>query len=189
MEQFSFDKLEEERWLPIPDWEGFYEVSDLGRVRSLDRMTGFKRPRRLPGCVLKPLRANNGRLTVTLRRDGVKNDHQMVHRLVMLAFVGPCPPGLEVLHGPGRELDNRLVNLKYGTHTENTLDKYRDGTDNAGENCYAAILTWEQVREIRRLRAEHHLRYTELAAQFGVSDTTIRKVVLRRTWREDRRAA
>jgi DNA-binding XRE family transcriptional regulator len=187
MERSSFD-ADRERWLPVPGWEGFYDVSDLGRVRSLDRVTGRQRPRRLAGCILKPQLANNGRFRVTLRRDGVKTD-QMVHRLVMLAFVGPCPPGLEVLHGVGRELDNRLVNLKYGTHSENTLDKYRDGTDNAGENCYCAVLTWEQVREIRRLRAEQHLLQRELAARFNVSDTTIRKILRGETWREDRRAS
>lgn len=124
-----------------------------------------------------------------VERDGTHRGDLLVHRLVMLAFVGLCPPGQEVLHGPGRELDNRLVNLKYGTHSENTLDKYRDGTDNGGENCYCAILRWEQVREIRRLRTEQHLLHRELAARFGVSETTIRKIVRGKTWREDRRVS
>src|SRR5712691_3060160 len=101
-----------EHWLPIMGWEDLYEVSDLGRIRSLDRRTprGIRR-----GQVLKPFPGRNGYLSVDLSRDEVQTRRTM-HRLVLEAFIGPCPAGQEARHGPGgSRTDNRLTNLCYGT--------------------------------------------------------------------------
>lgn len=119
----------EERWLPVVGFGGFYEVSDLGNVRSVDRIVQRKgRDMRLRG---RPLRAginSCGYRTACLHRRG-KLTTQSVHVLVAEAFIGPRPEGLDVLHGPGGQLDNRVTNLRYGTVSENMADTVRDGTN------------------------------------------------------------
>jgi hypothetical protein len=118
-----------ERWLPIPGWEGFYEVSDCGRVRSLARMvqrsTGAMHP--VKSRFLTPRKATRTEhLSVALTRNNQCSNHS-VHRLVMAAFVGPCPEGLEVLHRDDNPRNNHLGNLRYGTRSENHRDRVRNG--------------------------------------------------------------
>src|SRR5258708_1594768 len=135
-----------ERWLPVPGYEGLYEVSDLGRVRSIAHST---RAGMRGGQMLKPQFNSRGYHHVGLRRDGKKAALRL-NRLVLAAFAGPCPPGEVARHGPGGKLDNRLTNLSYGTQRENIHDKIRDGTAQAGERNTAAKLTGPDVIEIRR---------------------------------------
>jgi hypothetical protein len=114
-----------ERWRPIPGYEGSYEVSDLGSVRSLDRITD--RGRKWRGRTLAPAVMPRGYLIVTLWRDG-KQRSALVHRLVLSAFVGPAPDGTEALHGDGDPANNMLSNLSWGTHAENQADQVAHGT-------------------------------------------------------------
>jgi HNH endonuclease/NUMOD4 motif len=120
-----------ERWLPVVDWEGLYEVSDLGRVRSLPRRgnsTPQSRKRTYGGQILKPVPINeSGHLSVTLCRNRTSKQF-LVHRLVLAAFTGPCPEGQEVRHLDGDPSDNTLEHLAYGTRQENMLDVLRYGT-------------------------------------------------------------
>lgn len=118
------DATPAERWLPTPGYEHLYEVSDLGRVRSLLHRT---RQGCRGGKVLKPWAKAAGYVAVTLFSDGIRRKFY-VHQLVALAFIGPCPPGQEVRHGRGGPADNRLVNLCYGTRSENMLDAVDHGT-------------------------------------------------------------
>lgn len=118
--------MNSERWLPVSGYEGSYEVSDLGRVRSLDRITD--RGRKWRGRVMSPApMRSNGYLIVSLWRDGSQRT-TLVHRLVLSAFVGPAPDGAEGLHGDGDPENNKLTNLSWGTHSENEMDKVRHGT-------------------------------------------------------------
>jgi hypothetical protein len=117
-----------ETWKPVPGYEGYYEVSDRGRVRSVPRIiavSGYLR--QLKGRVLKPGIAT-GYYFVRLSRDGVSKCAR-VHRLVLAAFVGPCPAGMETLHGAKGRYTNTLSNLKYGTRLENAKDRKRDQAD------------------------------------------------------------
>lgn len=66
-------------------------------------------------------------LSVALSEGGKRTTKQ-VHRLVAEAWIGPCPNGQEVCHGEGGQLDNSVSNLRYGTRSDNGLDKRRDGT-------------------------------------------------------------
>lgn len=115
-----------ERWKDIPGHEGRYQVSDLGRVRSLDFWVnaGPSPGRRLiKGRLLKPnMKKGERYLTVHLRPS---NNPVRVHRLVMLAFVGPCPDGLEVCHDDDDGSNACLSNLRYDTHYENHQDRVR----------------------------------------------------------------
>lgn len=114
-------------WLPVIGWEGLYEVSDRGEVRSLDRWIP-QQQRLFPGRVLKPGRDGHY-LFVHLCYNG-KSVSRKVHSLVLEAFAEPRPAGLEACHGPGGKLDNRWPeNLSWGTKDKNLgPDKVRDGT-------------------------------------------------------------
>ena len=174
MEQLVMCFDEPERWLPVPDYEGMYEVSDFGRVRSL--------PRKYAGGRILKQSMSAGGLAVGLSRDG-KGRTVRVHILVTRAFLGPCPEGQEVCHGPAGRLDNRLVNLSYGTHLKNCgEDMRRDGTIPAGVRNGRAILTDEIVLELRaRVAAGESCR--ALAMELGVVDTSVMDAVAGTAWR------
>lgn len=108
-------------WRPIPGYVETYLVSDSGDIRSLPRNT-------TRGGLLKQKISTRGYPAVALVQNGKQATHE-VHRLVALAFLGPRPRGMEVRHLNGDPLDGRLVNLAYGTRSENQLDKRAYGTD------------------------------------------------------------
>ena len=119
-----------ERWKWVFGYEGYYEVSELGRIRSVDRVVPCKRngSKKLKGRTLKGNPSDRyGHLTVSLWKNKVEWKIH-VHRLVALAWLGPCPPNQEVRHGPNGVADNSVGNLSYGTRCENNLDMRRDGT-------------------------------------------------------------
>ena len=120
----------EEIWKDIPGYEREYQVSDAGRVRSLPRLrvqkskAGNLHEHKCPGKTLKPRAKECGHLQVQLR-----GRNRLVHQLVMLAFVGPCPEGMEVCHNDSDPSNNRLANLRYDTrHSRQKLsvDDVRD---------------------------------------------------------------
>lgn len=122
----------EEIWKDIPGYEGLYQASTEGQIRSLDRrvpgichFTGKPFYRTVRGRILRPGKyCKAGHLSVVL---GHGTAGKPVHQLIMLTFIGPPPEGMEVLHRNGDPTDNRLANLHYGTRTENILDVYRQG--------------------------------------------------------------
>lgn len=114
-----------EEWRAVPGYEGIYEVSDAGRVRSLDRVTNDGK--RLRGQSIKAFQMPTGHMRVALGRNGTKRTLK-IHRLVLLAFVGPPPSGTEALHRDGDAGNNSLTNLRWGTKSENCRDQLRHGT-------------------------------------------------------------
>jgi hypothetical protein len=119
-----------ETWLPVPGYEGMYEASDQGRIRSLARvvMMSDGRTKTVRERILRPgANSVTGYTLVDLYADGVRTTFN-IHRLVMLAFVGPCPDGLEVCHNDGNRANNTRSNLRYDTRSANHLDSVRHGT-------------------------------------------------------------
>ncbi|TWH05093.1 HNH endonuclease [Rhodococcus rhodochrous J45] len=118
-----------ENWKPVPEWSDLYEVSDLGRVRSLDRLVrgNAGSSYRKPGRILRPAVDSHGYPQVQLCRDGKCRSYGL-HRLVLLAFVGPRPDGLEIRHLNGVRSDCRLANIEYATRVINVSDKRTHGT-------------------------------------------------------------
>lgn len=137
-----------EVWKDIPGYEGRYQASNLGRIRSLDRRVsiGNGATRLMRGRVLRPAgQKTDPHLRVVL---GHGAPGALVHRLVALTFLGSCPEGQEVRHLDGNPLNNRVDNLAYGTRTENILDVFRIG------KTWRGSVTVEQVREIRQRLAD-----------------------------------
>lgn len=124
-----------EDWRPVEGYETKYEVSNFGKVRSLDRViissagwSAFK-----AGVELKPLDNGNGYLSVVLWEDN-SQDRRYIHRLVIEAFVGKAPgPEYQVAHWDGDRSNNRVNNLRWATPKENAVDKARHGTDGSGK--------------------------------------------------------
>ena len=116
-----------EEWKPIPGYEGLYSVSDQGRVRAEAKVTlrnGIVQPRKQR--MLSPVPLPSGHLKVRLTRDGHVKAF-LVHRLVLLAFVGPCPEGMEGCHLDDDPKNNRLSNLRWDTRSANMHDRVRNG--------------------------------------------------------------
>jgi len=118
-----------EIWKDVPGFVGQYQVSNKGRVRSLDReieqMSRWETPykKNIRGVILRPGRMTAGHMSVSLGR----SNSQCVHKLVLLAFVGFAPEGYECLHDNGDPADNRLENLRWGTRGDNIRDAHRHG--------------------------------------------------------------
>lgn len=109
-----------EEWRPVPGYDGVYEVSNLGNVRS---WTHRKR-----GAVMKQAFGTHGYLTVCVRGIDGRTRRSTVHTLVAAAFIGPRPDGTETRHLDGNPTNNHALNLAYGTHAENQLDSVRHGS-------------------------------------------------------------
>lgn len=162
-----------EKWLPVSGYEGWYEVSNRGRVASLARQT-------TRGKVLTPQLNSKGYRQVGLSKYGRVRLHR-VGALVLEAFFRPRNPGEQVCHGPNGKTDDSLANLTWGTPSQNQLDRRRDGTSNQGERSAAATLTEAIVLECRRRYAAGETQ-SALAAEFGVSSGAMSSAIRGRTW-------
>ena len=126
------DPLERaERWKPVTGHEGIYEVSNHGRVRSVDRTVTRSdgQVHRRKGKLLRTPLNQRGYQVVNLCIQG-KCQIRTVHSLIAETFIGTRPEGMEVCHNDGIKTNNRVDNLRYGTRSDNTLDKVRHGTHN-----------------------------------------------------------
>ena len=178
-----------ENWQAIPGYPG-YEVSDLGRIRSMDReiicSNGVRK--HYKGRTLKPVTDGTGYQNVVL----CSADSQKVtriHRLVLSVFVGAPAEGEEACHNNGNKTDNRLSNLRWDTRSGNFSDKYRHGTHNQGERHSVAKLKDQDAYWIYRL-CVHGLSQRSVAEHFSVSEATVSNIVKGKSWKHiDRRAA
>jgi hypothetical protein len=155
-----------EIWRAVPGYEGLYKVSSTGKVQRIGSLHPLKQGKNL-----------QGRAQVTLSRDGVTVRYQ-VHRLMLEAFTGPCPEGMECRHSDGDHTHNVIGNLAWGTHTENMQDKVKHGTHTSGETHPNAKLTEADVKAIRASTGT----YKAIASQYGVTTGAIQAVLTGRTW-------
>lgn len=117
-----------EEWRDVPGWEGLYQVSDHGRVRSVDRVMDLPsgQTRRYKSRILKHGIHPAGHHLVSLYQGG-KRTTQYVHVLVAEAFIGPRAPGEEALHHDDNPDNNHVRNITWGTRSENIRDMIRNG--------------------------------------------------------------
>lgn len=147
-----------------------YEVSDLGRVRRIGPSRGAR-----VGRVLALHRRPDGRVCVRLHSRDRARTH-LVHRLVLEAFAGPCPPGHECNHINGDPSDNRLVNLEWVTHDKNVSHAYAHGLKlpcgPRGERHPSAKLSDEDRLAVLSSPQSH----AELARKYGVTRQAIYQI-------------
>lgn len=171
--------MKNEEWRDVPGYEGWYLISDSGRVM---RVRSGNRTR--PGHILSTHQANRRYSRVKLTRNGIRKEY-LVHRLVAAAFIGPCPEGYEVNHKNGDSHDNRVFNLEYATRQENALHSVNElnrWPDNQGEKHGMAKVNADQVREIRRLSSVG-VSSSEIAKRFGISQHNVGNICARRSWK------
>lgn len=181
-----------EKWLPVVGQEGRYEVSDHGRVRSLDRMVPHGRLsglRRHKGRILKQGRKPAGYPTVSIPIDGARHVKVMyVHRLVLEAFVGPSPDGIVARHLDDNKENNHLGNLRWGTESENAHDKVRNGYDHYAKRdaCkWGHEFTPENIRRNPRYPGT---RYCKKCALENGRKRSAEQAEYKRQWRARRRS-
>lgn len=180
-----------EIWLPVKGYEGYYEVSNLGNIRSLDqiqrRSNGFAICTfYIKGRILKPYCTGRkeGYLTIDARKNGTSKNLK-IHRIVAEAFI-PNPKNKPVVnHIDGNKHNNRVENLEWCSIAENSAHASKHGLTPHGEKNKFAKLTALQVAEIRNTykRGVRGKGAKTLAKKYGVSYTTIRRIISRKKWK------
>ena len=181
----------EEVWKDISGYEGLYQISNLGRVKSLRRSKWNGRSWiELKERILKlfTLKPRGYKFVLLCKNSRYKNCY--IHRLVLGAFVGPCPEGMESCHFPDRDpSNNRLDNLRWDVHKNNIADAKIHGTlvgskgKILGEKNPNARLSECEVIKIRILYDGRKCTVSELAVMFDVSLGAVRSIIARRTWK------
>lgn len=174
-----------ENWKEVTGYEGMYEVSDLGNVRSVDRFvvhtksTGFRIQK---GAIKKQGKNSDGYSTVVLFLKN-KNKSYLVHRLIGIAFI-PNPENKDTInHKDGNKSNNNLNNLEWNSHSENTKHAWRNGliSKKTGDTCNNRKLTSIQVSEIRKLLPNNtHKKISEI---YGVSRSAISAISIGQNWK------
>ena len=156
-----------EKWQDVIGFEGIYKVSDQGNVVNIITQK-YKAQ-----CVNK----KENRPYLALWKN---NKCKIVkpHRLVLEAFVGKCPQGMEGCHNDGNPFNNHLSNLRWDTPKNNHADKIRHGTTNRGERCGTAKLTLEQVRAIREDTRLQRI----IAKEYNIAESMISRIKNRVRW-------
>lgn len=182
---FSLEQDMEE-WRDVVGYEGYYQVSDTGKVKSLKRITrnNFYSNQIKHDFILKP-NTDRGNYKYVALSKNAKTKSIKVHTLVLIAFVGPKPKGMCCRHIDGSRDNNNKHNLCWGTYKENQHDRRIHGTDRyfKGEEHPAAKLTEKDVLEIRKLYEDSQNTKVELAEKYNVSRENIYRIVNHLTWK------
>lgn len=164
-------------WKSVPEYEGYYEVSSDGQVRSVRHMTkaGWR-----GGKVLAQFPDKDGYLRVHLSRQG-ECVSRTVHTLVLSTFVRLPEGDEQCLHGTRGKQCNDVDNLSWGSAQDNSDDKYRDGTMARGERQGNSQLSAEDIAEIFSLRAAG-LKQREIGEVSGISQAHVSRILLKQSW-------
>ena len=174
-----------EQWKNIPGYEGVYQVSDHGRIKSLPR------PWQKQIRFLNPwLNSTGYRLVDLYNGNNSKPIKHHIHSLVLTAFTGKRPNGMECRHLDGNRQNNQLYNLCWGTASQNQQDRLIHKTDNSGSKQWQAKLTDSNIYKIKQLlkqgRNNNHgpkITYKEIAQIFDVHLSTIGRIANGKTWK------
>lgn len=158
-----------ENWRDVPGYEGIYQASDCGRVKSLKRLDSIGRRRK--GRAMKLSKHNKGYLQVSLCRDS-KQTKRKVHRVVLDTFVGPRPKGKQCRHLDGSRTNNCLRNLRWGSQLENSGDRILHSRN-------GKKLTEHKARQIRSIHAPQR----EIAKLFGIDQSIVSRIKSRELWK------
>jgi hypothetical protein len=174
-------KLDEEIWKDIPDCQ-HYQASNLGRIRSLDRVVrniGGTRIHR--GKILKQSNHPQGYFMVATCHEGKVQMHA-VHRLVIRAFLGLPDKGMQTCHNDGNPANNHIDNLRYDTVINNHKDKQKHNTIRCGEKCAWATTNNESVIAMRNRRAAGE-SLPSIAKDYNMSKANISRICRGELWK------
>lgn len=172
-----------EEWRPVVGYEGHYEVSNFGNVRSLPRLivNSYGRTLSWKGGLLTAIN-RNGYLSVSLSKFNKARGCQ-VHRLVAMAWCANPDNKITVNHKNGVKKDNRVENLEWASYSENNAHARETGlNDVKGANHGRVKLSESDVCAIRRMHGQG-IRQVEIVAMFNVKQSTISNIIHRVTWR------
>ena len=176
-----------EVWKSVVGFEDSYQVSDLGRVRSVDRLV-FKtngRQQFFKGRVLSLTKNACGYPQMILHTNG-KPRSVRVHRLIALAFIPNPENKPDVNHKDGVKTNNVLANLEWSTTSENVKHAYDNGLTRIqhrkGTDSHRAKLTPELIRKAKTMR-ENGATFVEIGKIVGVDESSIRHAISGKTWK------
>ena len=177
-----------EIWKPVKGYEGIYEVSNLGRVKSLPRLKycGHKnsKPQKVHERILTSWVDRLGYVKVRLSKNG-ESKTTLLHRVIADAFIEPVEGKNEINHKDGVKANNAIENLEWATRGENVKHAFLNKLKHPkrGEENNKSKLNWESVREIRRLHS-NGLSQKDLSRRFGVTIANVSSIVNHKTWKE-----
>lgn len=172
---------EHEEWKDINGYEGFYKVSNLGNIKSVDRIIQRKTSEmKIKGRQMSQYLGNRGYPMINLCINGRCKRH-LVHRIVATAFLSNPLNKSYVNHIDGNKQNTNLKNLEWSTPKENSIHAHVNGLANVGrgEKQHSAKLTVDKVKYIR----ESSKTIKELSMMFNVSKQAIRDVKMKRSWK------
>lgn len=179
-----------ELWKDVAGYEGLYQISNKGRVKSLPHIVRRKskwdekkhtefmsKERFLSPCIVR------GYERVVLFKEGTGTKF-LVHRLVAAAFIENENPKYTIInHKDGNKLNNTVENLEWCDYNLNMQHAYDTGLQKLHEEHHQSKLKNEEVAEIRRLRQTEHLTSGQLAEMFNVSKSSIKNILNYKTWK------
>lgn len=164
-----------ENWKPVVGFESHYEISDLGNVVSIRNNHGNPRRRALKAGVTR-----DGYLRVELSKGGEQTKKHVAH-MVLEAFVGPRPAGMQACHGPAGQKDNSLTNLRWDTPASNYQDRINAGSLQ-GEKHHQCSIDEATARSIKKMAADKTILARDIATKFGTTVHVVRNIRNNKSW-------
>ena len=180
--------VENEIWKWVVGYEEYYKVSNYGRIKRVKNINytvkfgvGWRKIR-LNREILKTGKGQYPRITLTTK---VKRERFNLHIVVLLAFRGPCPDGMESCHKDDDRTNNNINNLYWGTRSNNIYDAIRNGKkpSQQGESHSQVKLNKIKVKKIRKLYKSGGYSRSQLGDKFDVTKACIQAVVEYRSWK------
>lgn len=168
--------MKTEQWKPVVGYDGIYEISDLGRVKRIGKCTASPKER-----ILKTRIGPDG-YCVAFLSYSCKVKAKRIHAIVLEAFIGPRPLGMQANHKNGIKTDNQPKNLEWVTLRENIAHATRNGLVPSGENHWNSKLKERHILEIRK-RIQTGQTQGKIAAIYKVNRRTISKIGTRKAWK------
>lgn len=174
-----------EEWKGVKGYEGIYEVSTYGQIKSLDRMifNKNKKYQKANGTLLKFKKTKEGYYSCVLYNNERKKAYLLVHRVVAQNFISKTEEQIQVNHKNGVKTDNRVENLEWVTRKENIDHSIENGLTKIGSDSTSSKLKDNQVLEIRELFSSQKYSYSELGRMFNVDGAGIGRIIRGETWK------
>ncbi len=174
----------EEIWKDIKDYEGLYQVSNLGRVKSVERIKTIppNKTYTQKSFIMKPYYHYNGYPIITLSKNGIRFK-DVVHRIVAKHFIENPENYKYVCHKDDNPLNNKADNLYWGTQQDNMNDKVSKNRQQKGENVKFSKLNNEKIKEIRNMYEKGKITHKEIGRIYDISTSCITEIINLKSWK------